>query len=73
MTALRRDILPEAQKALWPALQRMPEGFVLHGGTAIALRLGHRQSEDFDYFARRGFEPDRQIIPAPPPHRPSGR
>lgn len=26
------------------------EGFVLHGGTALALRIGHRMSEDFDWF-----------------------
>ena len=25
-------------------------GFVLYGGTAIALRLGHRHSVDFDFF-----------------------
>jgi predicted nucleotidyltransferase component of viral defense system len=26
------------------------QGFVLYGGTAIALRLGHRASVDFDFF-----------------------
>ena len=25
--------------------------FVLYGGTAVALHLGHRQSLDFDFFA----------------------
>jgi hypothetical protein len=28
-------------------------GFVLYGGAAIALRLGHRQSVDFDFFSSR--------------------
>lgn len=28
-----------------------PLGFVLYGGTAIALQLGHRQSIDFDFFS----------------------
>ena len=28
------------------------EGFYLGGGTAVALRLGHRQSDDFDWFSR---------------------
>jgi hypothetical protein len=28
-------------------------GFVLYGGTAIALRLGHRPSIDFDFFTDR--------------------
>ena len=29
----------------------MELGFVLYGGTAIALRLGHRPSVDFDFFS----------------------
>ena len=29
----------------------------LYGGTAIALRLGHRQSVDFDFFTLAAFEP----------------
>ena len=41
--------LPTAQQALWPSLSQVPTGFVLYGGTALALRLGHRQSVDFDY------------------------
>jgi len=31
-------------------------GFVLYGGTAIALRLGHRQSVDFDFFTDRPLD-----------------
>ncbi len=43
--------LPEAQQALWPGLKpALGLGFVLYGGTAIALRLGHRISVDFDFF-----------------------
>jgi hypothetical protein len=30
---------------------------VLYGGTALALRLGHRQSVDFDFFSCRSFQP----------------
>jgi hypothetical protein len=30
---------------------------VLYGGTALALRLGHRQSEDFDSFSNKPFRP----------------
>ncbi len=45
------DVLPEAQRQLWPLLSRTSHsGFVLYGGTAIALRLGHRPSVDFDFF-----------------------
>jgi hypothetical protein len=45
------DVLPSAQRALWPELGHIPRRFVLYGGTAIALRLGHRSSIDFDFFA----------------------
>jgi len=54
----RTDILPPAQKALWPALRILEHGFVLYGGTAIALRYGHRQSIDFDFFGVQVFDPD---------------
>jgi hypothetical protein len=43
--------LPEAQKRIWPALGwTKTNGFVLYGGTAIALWCGHRASIDFDFF-----------------------
>lgn len=37
---------------------------MLYGGTALALRLGHRQSVDFDFFSRSDFDPDelRQLV-----------
>jgi hypothetical protein len=45
------EILPEAQWRLWPELRpTLQLGFVLYGGTAIALRLGHGSSVDFDFF-----------------------
>jgi hypothetical protein len=47
--------LPTAQQELWPRLADIPEPFVLYGGTALALRLGHRQSVDFDFFAADDF------------------
>lgn len=58
MTAsLCLDILPESQRRLWPLLIETPRKFVLYGGTALALRLGHRKSLDFDFFSGEGFEP----------------
>jgi Nucleotidyl transferase AbiEii toxin, Type IV TA system len=54
----RLDILPESQRVLWPELDATPSEFVLYGGTALALQLGHRVSEDFDFFSSMGFEPD---------------
>jgi hypothetical protein len=48
------EILPKNQRALWPLLRPAAAlGFVLYGGTAIALRLGHRQSIDFDFFSEK--------------------
>jgi hypothetical protein len=47
----RIDILPKAQRELLPQLAPAAGlSFVLYGGTAIALHLGHRQSIDFDFF-----------------------
>lgn len=46
----RVDILPACQRQLWPELASVPRSFVLYGGTALALRLGHRQSVDFNFF-----------------------
>jgi len=54
----RLDILPLSQRTLWSELTEVPAGFVLYGGTALALRLGHRMSEDFDFFSNEGFRPD---------------
>jgi hypothetical protein len=53
----RLSILPAAQLRLWPALGTVAAlGFVLYGGTAIALRLGHRQSVDFDFFTEKPLD-----------------
>jgi len=35
----------------------VPDHFVLYGGTAVALRLGHRDSDDFDFFTTRPVIP----------------
>lgn len=51
------DILPAAQRRLWPELAQVPRKFVLYGGTGLALRLGHRQSVDFDFFTSGTFLP----------------
>jgi hypothetical protein len=55
------EILPDAQKRLWPKLINATNlGFTLYGGTAIALRLGHRDSVDFDFFSEKPL--DREAI-----------
>lgn len=58
------SVLPPQQRRLFDRLGPTPKDFVLYGGTALALRFGHRQSVDFDFFSHRAFQaPDlfRQI------------
>lgn len=57
----RLDTLPAAQRRLWNELGDVPPAFTLYGGTAIALHLGHRESVDFDFFGRTGFDPDHLL------------
>jgi hypothetical protein len=49
--------LPDAQRAIWPELKEISSQFVLYGGTGLALRFGHRQSIDFDFFGNAPIEP----------------
>jgi hypothetical protein len=51
------ETLPAEQQRLWPSLAGLRRaGFVLYGGTAIALRCGHRVSVDFDFFSSQSLE-----------------
>lgn len=61
----RLNILPPPQRRLWLELAEVPPEFVLYGGTAIALYLGHRPSVDFDFFGNRDFDPDQLISAIP--------
>lgn len=63
--APRLDVLPAPQRRLWEELGAIPPEFVLYGGTAIALHLGHRQSVDFDFFANRPLDPSRLVLDIP--------
>ena len=55
------DILPPQQRQLWPALAGLPSNFVLYGGTALALRLGHRNSVDFDFFCTEALDAEQLL------------
>ncbi len=59
------SVLPRAQRWLWPRLNEVPPHFVLYGGTAIALRLGHRESVDYDFFSAQAFDPDELVARVP--------
>lgn len=55
----RKEVLPQAQQELWNSLMPSRDlGLVLYGGTAIALRLGHRISVDFDFFTEKPLNKD---------------
>lgn len=51
--------LPPATRDLLAGLngELVRGGFYLAGGTGLALQLGHRVSEDLDFFTGRDFEP----------------
>jgi len=62
----RLEILPPGQRKLWPFLSPLKEmGYCLYGGTALALRYGHRPSVDFDFFSDRPLDKNRLEISLP--------
>jgi hypothetical protein len=61
----RLDILPPPQRHLWGELTAVPGEFVLYGGTALALHLGHRESLDFDFFGNKPLD-SAELVPAVP-------
>ena len=66
-TTLHYEILPKSQQGLWAELGPVSQfGFVLYGGTAIALQLEHRTSLDFDFFTSCDFEKTKllEMLPA---------
>ena len=61
----RLEILSPAQQRLWQELDSTPREFVLYGGTALALRIGHRQSDDFDFFSSVAVDSTRLLHEVP--------
>ena len=55
--------LPDQTKKLVEILQKdkpsFLEGFYLSGGTALSLQMGHRESEDLDFFSQETFNPSK--------------
>jgi hypothetical protein len=53
-------VLPRGQREIWTSLAPAPQlNFVLYGGTAVALHLGHRESLDFDFFRSESLDKDQ--------------
>ena len=53
---LKLNILNKKRRSLLPLLKEFKEKFYLAGGTALALQVGHRRSEDFDFFTSDIFD-----------------
>ncbi|MCH7951327.1 nucleotidyl transferase AbiEii/AbiGii toxin family protein [Patescibacteria group bacterium] len=54
------EVLPQSTANLLNRLSQNPqpaEKFYLTGGTALSLHLGHRESEDLDFFSKESFDP----------------
>jgi hypothetical protein len=57
--------LPAPQRRPWPELSATSAQFTHDDGTALALRLGHRSSVDFDLFSNDHLDPHRLDRAAP--------
>ena len=57
------NVLPDKTQEIWDRIAELASShnFVLVGGTALALRLGHRESEDLDLFTNRHFASDKLV------------
>ena len=61
---MHTDILTTTQLAVLDGLKPIPavHEFYLAGGTALALRHGHRRSVDFDFFRATSFDPQELML-----------
>jgi len=49
------DILSKERLNILPLFKNFKEAFYLAGGTALALQIGHRDSNDFDFFSSQNI------------------
>lgn len=54
---MHKEILTSNQIELLPLIKAFSTQFILVGGTAIGLQIGHRQSIDFDLFSNKLIKP----------------
>lgn len=54
------NILPENTQEILDRLKKTDyiSGFYLTGGTGLAMQIGHRQSDDLDFFTENEFKPE---------------
>jgi hypothetical protein len=59
-TRVHEKVLPRGSRRLLDTIAKsdpdLLTGWVLAGGTGLALRIGHRSSEDFDFFRSEGAD-----------------
>ncbi len=53
---IKYNILDSARREMCKPLAHFKDEFYLAGGTGLALQLGHRISEDFDFFTSKQFD-----------------
>jgi hypothetical protein len=57
---MHEKALPPKSRNLLARIEKSPAdsltGWILAGGTGLALRLGHRRSDDFDFFRSSGMD-----------------
>ena len=53
---VKYNILNGTRRAMCSQLALFKEDFYLAGGTGLALQIGHRISEDFDFFTNHSFD-----------------
>lgn len=61
MTMYAQTLPPKTAKLLRLFAQKKPDfvsSFYLSGGTALSVQLGHRESEDLDFFSSESFDPE---------------
>lgn len=53
------NTLPQGTLSVLDKIKHIPDvqNFYLSGGSALSLQLGHRESEDLDFFTNRSFQP----------------
>ncbi|MBI5123102.1 nucleotidyl transferase AbiEii/AbiGii toxin family protein [Candidatus Roizmanbacteria bacterium] len=53
------ETVPQETQAVLDKIKTIPDiqNFYLSGGTALSLLLGHRESEDLDFFIKTPFQP----------------
>ncbi len=56
---MHNEVLTEEQQELLPLIKSFSKEYVLVGGTAVALHIGHRRSIDFDLFTAQDIHRGR--------------